>query len=69
MKFPLTTGQVGQLLGQTEPQVSDLVRRGKVPPPPIVAGRRLWSKKHLAEAAKHLGLAFPEGQMKQEVQA
>ena len=49
-----TTGQVARILNITEPQAADLVRRGKVEPPPIVAGRRLWSQHHLEQAATYL---------------
>ena len=55
--FPLTTGAAAELIGTTEPRLSETVRRGHVtPPPPILAGRRLWSAQQLAQAAEALGL-------------
>lgn len=54
--LPLTTGEAARLLGTTEPTLSEAVRRQHVTPPPIMAGRRLWSRDHLLEAAEHLGL-------------
>ena len=58
---PRTTGQVALLLDGTEPRIADLVRRGKIdPPPPIVAGRRLWHRQHILQAAMHLGVPTDE---------
>lgn len=55
--FPISTGQVAQLLGTTEPKLSEEVRRGRVvPPPPVVAGRRLWRAEHVRQVAERLGL-------------
>jgi len=55
--FPLTTGAAAELLGTTEPRLSETVRRGHVtPPPPVMAGRRLWSAEHILQAADALGL-------------
>jgi hypothetical protein len=55
--FPLTTGAGAALLGTTEPRLAETVRRGHVsPPPPILAGRRLWSAGHLMQAALALDL-------------
>lgn len=55
--LPLTTGPAAHWLGVTEPQLAETVRRGHVtPPPPILAGRRLWSRGHLLQAAEALGL-------------
>lgn len=55
--FPLTTGTAAELIGTTEPRLSETVRRGHVtPPPPILAGRRLWGPEHLIQAAEALGL-------------
>ena len=57
LNTPLTTGAVARLLNTTEPRVAETVRRGHVePPPPVVAGRRLWSREHLLQAAEALGL-------------
>lgn len=56
MQYPASTGQVARHLGVTEPQLSETVRRGRVSPPPVVAGRRLWGQHHVAQAATALGL-------------
>ncbi len=59
--FPVTTGAAAELLGTTEPRLSETVRRGHVaPPPPIQAGRRLWSADHLLQAGEALGALTPE---------
>ena len=61
MKFPVSTGQAAKLLGTTEPRLADTVRRGKVrPEPTIVAGRRLWQREHVTQAARALGLLTVE---------
>lgn len=53
--LPLTTGAAAILLGTTEPRLSEVVRLGHVSPtPPILAGRRLWSREHLLQAAEAL---------------
>tara|TARA_R110002072_G_scaffold19443_4_gene72021 strand:- start:5095 stop:5307 length:213 start_codon:yes stop_codon:yes gene_type:complete len=53
----MSTGQVARALGAVEPKVAELVRRGRItPPPPIVAGRRLWSLDQALEAARLLGV-------------
>ena len=55
--LPITTGAAAALLGTTEPRLAETVRRGHVtPPPPILAGRRLWSREHLLQAAEALSL-------------
>ena len=57
MKTPMSTGEVARLLGLTEPRLSELVRRGKIKPPPaLLAGRRFWSREDIVRAARHLGL-------------
>lgn len=59
--LPLTTGASAILIGTTEPRLAETVRRGHVtPPPPILAGRRLWSRDHLLQAAEVLGLLTDE---------
>jgi hypothetical protein len=59
--FPLPTGAAANLLGTTEPRLSETVRRGRVsPPPPILAGRRLWDADQLRQAAEALGLLTEE---------
>lgn len=61
MEHPFSTGQAAQLLGVTEPQLAETVRRGKVTPqPPILAGRRLWSPEHIRQAAEALGVLTDE---------
>lgn len=55
--FPLPTGQAARLLGVTEPRLSEAVRRGHVSPvPSVLAGRRLWHREHLLQAAESLGV-------------
>lgn len=62
MQYPISTGQVARLLGTTEPHLAECVRRGRVSPrPPVLAGRRLWSPKHVAQVAAALGLRLPAG--------
>lgn len=57
MGFPLSTGQAAAVIGSTEPKLAEEVRRGRVTPPPaIFAGRRLWRRQHLLQAAESLGL-------------
>ena len=61
MQFPLSTGQVARQLGVTEPRLNDLIRKGKLnPPPPISAGRRAWQAEHALQAAMGLGLLNDE---------
>jgi len=61
IKFPVPTGHGAQVLGTTEPALADMVRRGKVnPEPPILAGRRLWYREHLLQAAEALGVLTDE---------
>ena len=61
MPFPLSTGQAAELLEVTEPQLAETVRRGRVrPPPPVLAGRRLWEPEHLLQAAEALGVLTDE---------
>lgn len=60
-KYPISTGQAAQLLGTTEPKLSEEVRRGRInPPPAIFAGRRLWLAEHLLQAAANLRLLDSE---------
>lgn len=57
MNHPISTGQAARLLQRTEPQLAELVRRGRIKPPPaIFAGRRLWEAHHLRQAAELLGI-------------
>ena len=57
MQNMFSTGEGARKIGATEPQLSDLIRRRKIAPePPVVGGRRLWSRRHLLQAAEALGL-------------
>jgi len=70
MRYPLTTGRAAYLLGATEPQLSETVRRGKVRPEPlIVAGRRMWCAEHLLQAAEALGILTDDLRAKIEREA
>jgi hypothetical protein len=61
VKFPLSTGQAARVLCTTEPRLAEVVRRGKIrPEPPLLAGRRLWGRSHLIQAAESLGLMTAE---------
>lgn len=51
-----TTGRLARALGVTEPRLSELVRRGRVSPPPVVvSGRRVWNQMQAEQAAAILG--------------
>ena len=52
----LTTGGAAKALGTTEPRLNDLIRRGRIDSPPMSGGRRLWTRTHLEQAAKAVGL-------------
>jgi hypothetical protein len=70
MDVPLSTGQVAQLLGTTEPKLAETVRRARVrPAPPIQAGRRLWGRHHILQAATALGVLTPGLRAQLEVHA
>jgi hypothetical protein len=61
MPDSLSTGQVAALLAVPEPKLNDLIRRGKIrPAPQVVAGRRVWLRQHVAQAADLLGVAVAE---------
>lgn len=61
MRFPQSTGEVAQLLGTSEPALAEAVRRKRIdPPPPVVAGRRLWDREHIDQAARVLGVPKSE---------
>ncbi len=60
MRFPISTGQAAKELTVTEPRLNDLIRRGKIPAPPVLAGRRLWNREHIRQAATYLGRPTPE---------
>lgn len=58
MKYPMSTGQAARVLNTTEPRLAEQVRRGKIQPEPeVIAGRRLWHRDHLLQAAEHLGVS------------
>jgi len=68
-RFPLSTGQAAHLLNLTEPQLAETVRRGKVdPPPPVRAGRRLWTRDNILQAAAALGILTDELRARLEVE-
>jgi hypothetical protein len=70
MNYPLSTGEAARLIGATEPQLNDLIRRRKLPSdPPLRAGRRHWSAAHLLQAAQALGLLTDDlrAQLREEV--
>lgn len=61
MQFPMFTGEVARFLKTTEPKLADVVRRGRLDPKPrILAGRRLWEREAIVQAAEHLGLLTDE---------
>ena len=61
MRFPIPTGEAARLLGTTEPKLAEEVRRGRITPAPeIFAGRRLWRREHLLQAAQNLDLLTDE---------
>ena len=58
MRYPISTGRAARILNTTEPRLAELVRRGRIQPEPeVVAGRRLWHRDHLLQAAEHLGVS------------
>lgn len=51
----LSTGQVAELKGTTEPAINDLIRRRLFTPiPPVVAGRRQWQPEHVQALSDYL---------------
>jgi len=61
MLTTLTTGRAAAILGTTEPRLAELVRRGRIHPQPnVIAGRRLWSREHVLQAARYLELDLDE---------
>lgn len=58
MRFPMLTGEVKRLLACSESRLHGLVRAGVVSPP-VVDGRRLWSREDVLAAARRLGLDGP----------
>ena len=58
--LPIAAGR-GVGGGSLVNSASELLRRGKIdPPPPLIAGRRLWGQEHILQAAEQLGLATDE---------
>lgn len=55
LRYPMSTGEAARLLDTDEPRLSHLIRRGRITPPPLSAGRRLWERGHLLQAAVLLG--------------
>ncbi len=54
-KYPLTTGEAARMLGTTEPELAETVRRGHVNPVPLImSGRRLWMEDHVVQAREAL---------------
>lgn len=43
MADTMTTGQVADAVGISEPKLQDLIRRRKIAKPPKVNGRRRWT--------------------------
>jgi hypothetical protein len=61
LQYPMSTGVVARLLLTNEPQLSNLVRSGRLQPAPeVVAGRRQWLQVHVVQAAKALGVLTPD---------
>ncbi len=55
--YPKSTGQAAKVLNTDEPHLAELVRRGKIKPEPkVIAGRRLWERVPLFQAAEQLGV-------------
>lgn len=44
----------------TEDQIRGIIRRSKILPPPIIAGRFIWSNIYVYWIAKRLGLKAPK---------
>lgn len=56
--LPASTGAVARSLGVTEPRLNDLIRRNKIrTPPAVIGGRRHWTREHILDAARLLGVA------------
>jgi hypothetical protein len=56
MNSLLSTGQCARLLNISEPTLSEAVRRGRLQSRiPVVAGRRLWDRDAVLEAARLFG--------------
>ncbi len=48
MRTVLTTSEVAEFLGTTEPRINGLIRRRALTSaPPIHSGRRLWFRQHI----------------------
>ena len=55
LRYPMSTGEAARVLETTEIKLAHLVRRGRITSPPLSAGRRLWERGHLLQAALVLG--------------
>jgi hypothetical protein len=61
LSFPCFSGPAAEFLGTHDKRLNDLVRAGKIVPPPTVAsGRRLWTADQVRQAAALLGALTPE---------
>lgn len=58
--WPATTGELSRRLAASETRIADAIRRGRVPPPPVRAGRRLWRPQEVRALAQYLGRLTPE---------
>ncbi len=59
-QYPMPTGQVATILGVSERQLGELLRKRQFEqPPPVMAGRRLWSAAHVIRAGELLGVMTP----------
>lgn len=52
-----STIEVARRLGVPEWRLGRLIRDGVIPAPPLVAGRRLWTVRHVRDAAAALRAA------------
>lgn len=60
LSWPATTRELTVRLGSPETQISDAIRRGRVPSPPVRAGRRLWRPHDVRALALYLGRLSPD---------
>lgn len=64
MSTPVGTGAVARLLQLSEPQLNEHVRKGRIRnPPPVVAGRRFWSRSIIRAAAADLEIEIDEAEL------
>jgi hypothetical protein len=55
--WPITTGELARRVGVPEAHLADAVRRGRLDPPPVRSGRRLWWPRHARAVAAYFGKA------------